>query len=233
LAALCATDHTCAYRQRFVSIDACSVGLRFFNAAAHNESHRGVGAILVIDPRCAASDTVLLWRKAVAPIVEHIAVVLAGNALPTSLTQEKRSAGRPQNNGTAKPKRQEPITIARSCKRCGEIVPKERRVFCSYACRIAYQSTQLISTIDTLNNAPVAPRVAPEVPTNDVPPLPADYTLEQYRTEIAPALARVPVAFIRRATGLSYAYCKMIRRGKVVPHVAHWAALRSIAASHS
>src|SRR5258708_17512130 len=99
----------------------------------------------VIDPRCAASDTVLLWRKAVAPVVEHIAVLLAGNALPTSLTQEKRSTGRPQNNGTAKPMRQEPITIARTCKRCGEIVPKERRVFCSDVCRIAFQGTHLTS----------------------------------------------------------------------------------------
>jgi hypothetical protein len=59
-------------------------------------------------------------------------------------------------------------------------------------------------------------------------PLPADYTLEQYRNEIAPALAHVPVASIRRAIGLSYAYCKRIRRGAVVPHVAHWAALRGL-----
>ena len=63
---------------------------------------------------------------------------------------------------------------------------------------------------------------------NDVPPLPADYSLEDYHREIAPALSSVPVAFIRRATGLSYAYCKRIRRGNVVPHVAHWAALRAL-----
>ena len=31
------------------------------------------------------------------------------------------------------------------------------------------------------------------------------------RKEIAPGLARVPVAFIQRATVLSYAYCKRIR----------------------
>jgi len=107
-------------------------------------------------------------------------------------------------------------------------VPKERRVFCSDTCRIALQGTQLTSTIDALNNGQVAPPVAPEVPPIDAPPLPADYTLEQYQQEITPALTHVPVAYIRRATGLSYAYCKRIRRGDVVPHVSHWAALRAL-----
>jgi hypothetical protein len=204
-----------------------TIAARPFSAKDFSETRDGECRLTVAIRRL-LSETIPLWRKAVAPIVEQIAVLLAGNALPTSLTQEKRSASRPQNNGTAKPKRQEPITIARTCKRCGEIVPKERRVFCSDACRIAFQGTQLTSTIDTLNCVQVARPVAPEVPSIDTPPLPADYTLEQYRNEIAPALARVPVASIRRATGLSYAYCKRIRRGDVVPHVVHWAALQAL-----
>ena len=107
-------------------------------------------------------------------------------------------------------------------------MPKERRVFCSDVCRIAFQGEQLTSTIGVLNSVKDTPYVAPDVPPIAVTPLPADYTLEQYQAEIAPALARVPVASIRRAMGLSYAYCKRIRRGDVVPHVSHWAALRAL-----
>jgi hypothetical protein len=59
--------------------------------------------------------------------------------------------------------------------------------------------------------------------------LPAVFILADYRRE-SRQYSRVPGAFIRRATGLSYAYCKCIRRGDVVPHVAHWAALRAILA---
>ena len=70
------------------------------------------------------------------------------------------------------------------------------------------------------------PQAVPELPAIGAPPLPADFVLEDYQSE----MARVPVAFIRRATGLSYSYCKLIRRGKIVPHVAHWAALRALKA---
>jgi len=178
--------------------------------AAHNESHRGVGAIRVIGPRCAASDTVLLWRKAVAPIVEQIAVLLAGNALPTSLTQEKRSASRHKNNGTANRNDKNRSRLRVPVSAVGNRAERAA-VFCSDACRIAFQAHSLTGTIDALNDVQAAPYVASEVPPIDAP-LPNDYTLEQYRQEIAPVLARVPVALIRRATGLSYAYCKRIRR---------------------
>jgi hypothetical protein len=152
--------------------------------------------------------------------------MLAGSDTPTPLTQKNRAAARPQNNGTAKPKRQEPISVPRTCKRCGEIVPKERRVFCSDACRIAFQAHSLAGTISTLNGTEPAPQSTHDIPTIDAPALLADFTLEDYYREIAPALARVPVAVIRRATGLSRSYCKLIRQGKVVPHRVHWAVLR-------
>ncbi len=46
-----------------------------------------------------------------------------------------------------------------------------------------------------------------------------------FTREILPALRRVTVGAMARATGLGTGYCSMIRRGKYVPHPRHWQAL--------
>ena len=39
-----------------------------------------------------------------------------------------------------------------------------------------------------------------------------------YRAAILPSLSPIPVASIRRVTGLSRSYCKLIPQGKAIPH---------------
>jgi hypothetical protein len=51
----------------------------------------------------------------------------------------------------------------------------------------------------------------------------------EFRRLILPKLAAARPSDLARATGLSPGYCALIRDGKRVPHVRHWAALRLIA----
>jgi hypothetical protein len=52
---------------------------------------------------------------------------------------------------------------------------------------------------------------------------------ETFSSEIGPKLAKVSLAAMMKATGLSRPYCAMIRRGERVPHARHWAALGLLA----
>lgn len=52
---------------------------------------------------------------------------------------------------------------------------------------------------------------------------------EVFERDILPALQSVPVRAMARATGLTRAYCSMIRRGVYVPHPRHWEVLKRLA----
>jgi len=54
---------------------------------------------------------------------------------------------------------------------------------------------------------------------------PGDADEATFRRDILPALQRLPLSAIMRASGLSIRYCSLIRRGLAVPHPRHWAAL--------
>ena len=112
---------------------------------------------------------------------------------------------------------------------CGN---RERRVFGSEVCRVQYQGEQLAETKEQLSDTERWYAPMPEQRVPNSAPYIDDITVEMYRNEIAPALATVPIATIRSATGLSHSYCKLIRQGKVIPHVSHWAALLALAAGY-
>ena len=52
---------------------------------------------------------------------------------------------------------------------------------------------------------------------------------EVFVKEILPGLQSIPVRRMAEVTGLTRAYCAMVRRGLYVPHPRHWEALRMIA----
>jgi hypothetical protein len=54
----------------------------------------------------------------------------------------------------------------------------------------------------------------------------ADATI--FEREILPAIQRVALSELVRATGLTHGYLSQIRRGEKTPHPRHWAALRSV-----
>jgi hypothetical protein len=53
----------------------------------------------------------------------------------------------------------------------------------------------------------------------------------EFRREIAPRLRTSTITELTEATGLSPAYCSLIRLGKRVPHARHWQNLRALADS--
>jgi len=57
-------------------------------------------------------------------------------------------------------------------------------------------------------------------------PMPPDQAA--YSRDVLPRLESVSVPAIVRATGLSYPYCAMIRRGLRVPHPMHWESLAAL-----
>ena len=123
------------------------------------------------------AETIPLWRRAVAPIIEHIAVMFAGSDIPTVLTQQKRSAARPQN-GKVKRKRGTSITLPRQCKRCGEAAPKERRLFCSEVCRVLYQGEILAETKEQLSDTSTWYAPMPKQGVPNVAPRAIDLSIE-------------------------------------------------------
>jgi len=58
-------------------------------------------------------------------------------------------------------------------------------------------------------------------------PWPTD--LGYFEREVAPKVAQVAVRELVEATGLSSAYCRRIRDGRVVPHPMWWAPIERIA----
>ena len=52
-------------------------------------------------------------------------------------------------------------------------------------------------------------------------------TRRNFTRDILPQLQAVSLVTLMQATGLSRRYCWQIRRGEVVPHPRHWAALIS------
>ena len=57
---------------------------------------------------------------------------------------------------------------------------------------------------------------------------PGPHDPEVFRSEILPALERVTLPQMMRATGLTSGYCWKIRRGERVPNPMYWAALRRL-----
>jgi hypothetical protein len=120
-----------------------------------------------------------------------------------------------------------PNILPRICVVCGATLPNQRRRYCSDTCRRSARYT------------PRAHQEAPASPT--APPTPAERqkpgdkpaaTPDQqvhYRATLLPALARVPIAALMRATGLSRSYVKRIRAGSAIPHPVHWPALAEVA----
>jgi hypothetical protein len=54
---------------------------------------------------------------------------------------------------------------------------------------------------------------------------------EEFQTSILPGLWHMRVADLARATGLSWVYCSMIKKGKYVPRPRHWEALLGVPVS--
>ncbi|MAG37259.1 MAG: CRISPR-associated endonuclease Cas1 [Dehalococcoidia bacterium] len=221
------------------------------------------------------AETLPLWAQAVAPVAEHAARLLiqetrlpatdgprsdndlalssssrdsATQPLPTPLTQAKRSAGRPSNQGTPRIRQKRPALPAKRCLQCGRPLRRGKARLCGAACRERYAQEVRIPLFAEAGPAKLAalraqgqnPTSTPEAQRKraatqreraaarkkwDREHEGEVFDPMQFTRDILPHLQDVPLGAMMTATGLSPRYCSEIRRGIRVPHPMHWAVL--------
>jgi CRISPR-associated endonuclease Cas1 len=189
------------------------------------------------------SETGPTWGRAVAPIAEWVLRTLwtgirkaAQQKYPaTRLTQSRKreakgSAFDPYIDRVPKP--------ARVCRICGGPV-NPGHIYCDScsvdvarrglleAAKLGRIATHSIEA-ETLR-ANTQRKHAAALKAWDASSLPGWLTEEAYRERIQPRLAKMTVASISRALGVSEPYATDIRAGKRVPHPRHWLALARLA----
>jgi hypothetical protein len=226
---------------------------RTFSAKDFVETRKGVCRVLAPLTHTLA-ETTPLWAKAMGPVVENVAALLAsgGNrqlGLPTPLTQSNRSAGRnavrrnPRNTKPAKAR------LATTCAICGGALPSPDRMFCD-DCLPEHDQEKLALLCEAGPAALARLRAEGRDPTTtddakrklreahsrhlsdaarwDAEHEPCDRA--EFVEKILPGLQGVPLSKMMDATGLSLRYCSRIRRGRV-PHARHWEGLREAGAT--
>jgi ribosomal protein L37E len=181
------------------------------------------------------SETLPIWRVAVAPFAERVTRILWQSirkshymlAPPTRLTQRhKREAkGAPSLPVERKPR---PQNI---CQGCGSHISK-RKKYC-VSCGVATSTERLLDVAQQGRIIAVSPEVnarrAEKTRGHNLArwgwaasSQPAWLTNEFYETKIQPRLANIPRSTISNALGVSKTYASEIRAGKSLPHPRHW-----------
>jgi hypothetical protein len=171
--------------------------------------------------------------------------------LATPLTQANRSAGRPSNNGQARERTAPPVRAHRACRQCGMPLRDSRRLFCTESCGETYRDEVNRPRFTAAGPAKMAELRAegrdPSKTANALGKLAATQRErataraawesehgsaaldpEAFRLEVLPRLEGVSVTAMRKATGLSLAYCAQIKKGQRVPHPSYWASLAAL-----
>lgn len=173
-------------------------------------------------------------------------------ALPTPLTQSRRSAGR-LVMGSKSPPASRPVkaTGLRLCRECGRQITKGKGSFCSEQCFQSYKRE-----VDIPRFAKAGIKKLAELRAKGLDPthggdvgrrrglsnarravergeweklgLDLEAEKERFKRDILPALQGVPLSRIIKATGLSRRYASMIRRGMYVPHPMHYERLSGL-----
>ena len=224
---------------------------RIFSTKDFVETRRGVCRVLAPVTHMLA-ETTGQWGRAIAPVVENVAAVLAENSsarierLPTPLTQAHRSSGR--DAARRKPTKMTPARRkpAATCATCGGPLPNGKRQFCDDCLPDERRQLEIGFTAagqaaltkmraegrDPLDTAEArrklgeanARRRREEIEWNRThdKPDPAVFT-----REILPPLQSVSLTKMKAATGLSVTTCAKVRSGHA-PHPRHWESLRRL-----
>jgi CRISPR-associated endonuclease Cas1 len=202
----------------------------------------------------ALTGTCLVWRQHAAPVAEEAARILASESssidiLPTPLTQGNRSKGRDGIRKGERKLRLQASVFPRACVSCGVVFDDRReRTYCddcvldvrrSEFDRARDKATGALDALRRQGSDPAhggdaatkratslarrrAQAEAFERMAGELPPR------ETFTRDILPGLASASIRAMAEATGLTRAYCSMIRRGVYVPHPRHWEALRKL-----
>jgi CRISPR-associated endonuclease Cas1 len=180
------------------------------------------------------SETVPMWRVAVAPVAERVARMLwqttrtyQHKGAPTRLTQRhKREAkGAPSQLVERKPRPQ------KICQGCGSHI-SPRKTYC-FSCGVATSTERLLDVARQGRIVAVSPEVNARrgEKTREhnlarggwmTSSQPAWLTNEFYETKIQPLLCNITRSAISTALGVSKTYASEIRAGKSLPHPRHW-----------
>jgi len=226
---------------------------RTFAAAEFFETREGI-CRLVPPLSTSLAETGPIFAKLAAPLVEKVAyrlghsVTEAGKplAIPTLLTQSRRSEGRAAVRTAAPPAPPKRLTTTTACRGCGVILDDPSTHYCEACfpeCRT--EQTEAFSEAGRAKMAEL--RAAGKDPSAggrnaeiraaklkerwaaqrewDKEGSQADP--EVFRREILPQLQSVSLSKLAEMSGLSVQYCGLIRRGLKVPHPRHWESLRN------
>ena len=190
------------------------------------------------------SETLPLWSKAVAPMVEWVARRLSGRVISTKLTQRLRSQSRPRINSHTFTKRNKSQRkfLPLSCRECGRRIAGSE-LYCSHEClneyRVNVQHPKFVQagpaalqhqrstnqdpahggTAALKRSSSNQRRAAARKAWNaDHTPADAELARSRFTIEILPALSDLTVTGISRETGLSLRYASLIRSGACIPH---------------
>jgi len=200
------------------------------------------------------ADTLPLWQRAIAPVAEQVAWMLAGKSprrqgLPTRLTEDNRSRGRDRlRSGARKKPAPKAPQWPNACRTCGLLLPRSKRRYCD-ECLPEHKSESMSKGVaagaarlaelraggrDPAHGGEAGRKKARALARHRAEarewesangPAPGPAI---FTAEILPGLAEVPVRQMAKATGLSRQYCGLVKRGVYIPHVRHWENLQAL-----
>ena len=224
------------------------LAVRTFSSKDFAETRRGVCRVLAPLSHI-LSETSSQCAKAIAPVVENVAAMLAAKtriaALPTPLTQSRRSTGRDVQRRNPKKAARPPRVRAGSCVGCGAPLDSDR-VYCD-ECLPEHEQQKLALFCEAGPAGLARLRAEGRDPTkteeakrkvgransrrmNEAARWDAEHDTPdetEFTNKVLPALQGVPLSKMMQATGLSLRYCSQIRRGRV-PHPMHWESFRQL-----
>ena len=227
------------------------IACRTFGARDFFETRTGVCRV-VAPLTHELADTIGHWECLVLPLAQEVATMLLGRASEPRAYRRPRKVAAP----LAAEKRSPTTTAPRvrtprpRCAVCGTVVRRRQDRTCSPACekraRVAAGhagGAKLQVMLTQLKAERRDPTATPEARAN-LAASTARRRAEQrawdlehperpnpdlYRLEILPKVQQMSLKSIRKATGLSLAYCGRIRGGELVPHARWWEALQASA----
>ena len=198
------------------------------------------------------AETIGHWEYLILPLVQEVAKRLLGQSAETGVYRRPRKVAAP----LAAEKRSPTTTAPRvrtprpRCAVCGAAVRRRQDRTCGPACekqaRVAAGhagGAKLQEMLAQLKAEGRDPTATPEARANLAASMsqrraeqrtwdrehPERPNPDLYRLEILPKVQQMSLKSIRKATGLSLAYCGRIRGGELVPHARWWEALQASA----
>jgi len=197
--------------------------------------------------------TAPLWRKALDTLAEWCATQFAASSTASTRVKAPRysppraSLHRPARERvrpTGPQERPSHDLLTSRCKGCGVDMGRRARLYCDACLPIAVkeaakkgvETQRMLRTIGQDKRSSESARAAHRRNATQQHRLNSAWEAKHasipsrtvFLREILPSVRHVPVATLVRASGLSTASCKKIRKGAFVPHPRHWDAFRRV-----